>query len=428
MNKSFTIFEFGMNDSCLSIVDDKSDSENVITDFEYRKIQNFESTLGINLFKTKGHRRLIAQQYVGIFHIGNITIEILPKIEGLTANSIRKNLIAMLAKTRKLDIKDADLARLNVENLNLLEVLIRIYCEKFFAEAKKGLIHSYEKRQENLNYVKGKVLPLLNIRKNFINKERTFSEYEEFETNNLLNKSFKSTLKFISNFSKDNQNRIKLRELIFALSDVDEIHVNAINWDGVNFDRRTKRYEMLFNLSRIFVQKKTTNISLGASLGFSLIFDMNELFEEYIGQESRSIYQNVQLQGPKKYLLTDTSNQKGVFITKPDIVITDNGTRTIVDTKWKLLDPTKNNSNIGQQDIYQMLSYAVNYSSENVILLYPFQSNLSNTGIYKSYIVNNLDRETNIHVASVAIDDLSTVKSQLKGIFNKFYLKQTTVT
>jgi len=430
MSKTITIYEFGLNESFISLKDSFCSETKTISELDYKRIFEFEKKQGISVLKFSEQKKLIAQQYVGVLKIGDNSIEILPKIEGLdTEDTIRKNLISMLAVTKKLDIKDSELAKLGVQNLNLLEILIRLFCDRFFEQMKKGFIHNYEYRQENLNYIKGKILPNLNIRKNYLSSEKTFCEYDEFHIDTPLNRTFKTTIQFLLKNTKDNKNRVKLRELAFALDDVSNIAPEEIEWNRIHFDRQTKRYEILFNLARLFLNKKTNNVSSGDTLGFALVFDMNELFEEYIGIQASSIagkqsdfnkfFKSVKLQSPMKPLLLDQSNNKGMFVTKPDITITNFvDENIIIDTKWKIIDPEKNKSNISQQDIYQMLAYSINYSSKDVFLLYPYQSNLSQNGLYKTYKVNSAESKTNIHIASIALNDLSLVRQQLNEILS----------
>ena len=74
-----------------------------------------------------------------------------------------------------------------------------------------------------------------------------------------------------------------------------------------------------------------------------------------------------------------------LFGLKPDIVIDD---KIVVDTKWKELDPNKNNYGVSGADVYQMLAYSRAYRAKRLILLYPWHAGLNEkSGIYKRWLV-----------------------------------------
>lgn len=82
------------------------------------------------LFRHANRTTLKAQQFVGVMQLGTDVVEVIPKIDGLDDRSARINLFRMLARTRRLAIHEADLARLAVQNLNILEIFIRLFCDK----------------------------------------------------------------------------------------------------------------------------------------------------------------------------------------------------------------------------------------------------------------------------------------------------------
>ena len=92
----------------------------------------------------------------------------------------------------------------------------------------------------------------------------------------------------------------------------------------------------------------------GLSEGFSLLFPMNDLFEEYIGRCLKVALspRDVQLQHKAHFAIKAPERR---FQLRPDIVIDGN---IIVDTKWKQLDTGKQNFGVQQADIYQLLAYA----------------------------------------------------------------------
>lgn len=103
------------------------------------------------------------------------------------------------------------------------------------------------------------------------------------------------------------------------------------------------------------------DVTGGRHEGFSLFFDMNVLFEEYIGRTVQRVMRDsgvtVSLQGKggnQRYVARD-SKGNGAFAMKPDIVgVREGGYEWILDTKWKMLSQDEWREGVAQSDLYQM--------------------------------------------------------------------------
>ena len=150
------------------------------------------------------------------------------------------------------------------------------------------------------------------------------------------------------------------------------------DFSKVVIDRNTKDYEMLIRWSRVFLLNKSFTTFSGGHNARALLFPMEQVFEAYVAQQLKKVLLDldwdVSIQD-KGYYLFDSPRQ---FALRPDIVITrENGTRIILDTKWKrLVDVPRINYGISQTDMYQMYAYAkkyetLDYGTPEVWLLYP---------------------------------------------------------
>jgi 5-methylcytosine-specific restriction enzyme subunit McrC len=181
----------------------------------------------------------------------------------------------------------------------------------------------------------------------------------------------------------------------------------------------------LLSMARLILQNRTQDVIAGNLDGFSLLFDMNELFEEYIGEVARTALTpkgwQVVLQGPSHALLQDTGTGAGVFQTKPDITgLRDGKPAWIIDTKWKRLNEDERNQGIAQADVYQMLGYAHRYEVRDVVLLYPHQAGIDGeAGLRRRFRIlggGAAKGKQHIHVASVDLRDLRAVPDQLRSL------------
>lgn len=120
---------------------------------------------------------------------------------------------------------------------------------------------------------------------------------------------------------------------------------------------------------------------------FTLLFDMNELFEEFIfkvlQRNESSLGIKVQAQKHKRLVNAERDFLSGgewktrsLFATFTDISVTpDNGRSFIIDTKYKIIHSEKNHYGISNQDAYQVLAYRqihkIDAVEPSVALLYP---------------------------------------------------------
>ncbi|MEO1928080.1 MAG: hypothetical protein ABGX26_05270, partial [Nautiliaceae bacterium] len=98
----------------------------------------------------------------------------------------------------------------------------------------------------------------------------------------------------------------------------------------------------------------------GESISFAILFDMNKLFESFVGSCFKKYSKEVKLQH-KKFHLFDIEKKYGLI---PDIVVENK----IFDTKWKII---KSLEDISGSDFYQMFAYAKKYDSKEVTLIFP---------------------------------------------------------
>ena len=117
----------------------------------------------------------------------------------------------------------------------------------------------------------------------------------------------------------------------------------------------------------------------GESLGVSLLFPMEKLFESYV---TRVLHK--QMAGgfalrpqPRQYSLAKHQNAS-MFQLEPDLLVhSPTGPVTVLDCKWKRIDQSqsdgKSKYGIQQSDMYQMLAYGCTYmqGKGEMYLVYP---------------------------------------------------------
>lgn len=324
---------------------------------------------------------LRAGQVVGVLATPGVNLEILPKIDAENNEGIRKSLIRMLALTRDLPIADHELAQLGIQHENLLEILIRIFADRLLDAVRRGLPHRYLRHEDELPRLRGKLNVQRQFTRNAVRPDRLACVFDEFSANTPLNRVLKAAVVRLLALSKSSANTRKLGELLSRFDAVGESA--APLRERVALDRTNQRYHQLYSLAKLILAQDWQNTTTGRSEGFSLLFPMNDLFEEYIGRCLKIAlpHRSVELQERPHHAIQGPIPR---FRLQPDIVVDG---KIIIDTKWKELGTHKMHFGVKQADIYQLLAYARAYSAERVTLLYPWHKHLDqpHAGMYQQW-------------------------------------------
>jgi len=378
---------------------DSSNKSNFISETTFEELERFvldnEETSQYLKITTKRPfgKVLQAQNYVGIIQTKDgTTIEILPKITSLSDDKkdevkVKNILLNMLKTLRKSPFKNLKMANLKKERTPLLEIFITMFLDELTKLIKKGIKSDYITKEENLKFLKGKLQISQQIKYNSIHKERFHVEYQEFISDRIENRLIKTTLEFLYKKSKLNSNKKRIREFIFVFDEIGISHNIKIDFDKVKVNRQMKDYEQVLLWAKTFLLGNSFSPYKGKDVAFALLFDMNMLFESYVGKYLKKYSINVKLQDSIHHLAYLEGN--GKFKLKPDIVIENDKQIIIADTKWKLLSEDKTHQGINQSDMYQLFAYGTKYKECNdMYLIYPKDSILDGNS-YKYFQDNN---------------------------------------
>ncbi|SBV31863.1 conserved protein of unknown function [uncultured Sphingopyxis sp.] len=375
-----------------------------------------------------GRSALRAGQVVGVIAATNCTLEILPKIdvaaggEAATQGQIRQKLVHLLAVAMDIDIDGGTLTTLGWQQDNLLEILIRLFSLKLIDALRQGMPRHYIEREEDMATLRGRLDVTRQFTRLAANPARLACRFDELSPDIAINRIMRAAVDRLRRISQSADNQRRLAELAFAYADITPVPRQALRWDAVRLDRTNARWKDLLALARLILGERFQTSSMGEQTGFSLLFEMNTLFEEYIGRMLRRALAgsglSVHLQGGRLYCLEAADDGRRTFQTRPDILIKRGGEVVhIVDTKWKRIasridDPKQG---VSQADVYQMMAYGQLYGCGALTLLYPHHDALrSLPGTLSRHRVGRTAQR--LHLASVDIADHKSVTGQLRAL------------
>ena len=363
----------------------------------FEELEEIAQTTEFLAYSKKGV--LKSQNYVGLIQTkSGFVLEILPKVSAGndTYEESKIILIEMIKTLKNHPFKKLSTANLKTEKMSLLEIFISFFLNELDVLIKKGIKRDYISIQDNQKFLKGKLLINEHIKKNLVHKERFFVEYDEYIEDILENRVIKTTLKKLNKLSKNFENQRRIREFMFVFDGVGEIK-SLPELKKIHIDRSKKYYESVIEICKVFLDKKSFTPYKGENISFAILFDMNKLFESFVGYWFKKHCDNVKLQH-KKYYLFDVDKK---YRLTPDIVIENK----IFDTKWKIIESL---DDILGNDFYQMFAYSQKYNSKEVTLIFPRVYNIEE----KEF---GFDEEYKLKVRFI---DLKNCEKEVKRIIN----------
>jgi 5-methylcytosine-specific restriction enzyme subunit McrC len=350
----------------------KAVEANTFKELESFVLKNSSDTVQfLKIGQNKHHKFIQAQNYVGVIQTKDgTTIEILPKISNIEGTEKEKEakakeiLIRMLKTLKKSPFKNFNMAHLKSSKMPLLEIFITMFLEELANLIRKGIKSDYISLEDNLKFLKGKLKIAEQIKKNSIHKERFYVEYQEFMSDRVENRLIKTTLQYLYKKSHSNKNQQRIREFLFVFDEISLCKDIKNDFLHVKPNRQMKDYEQVLLWCKTFLLENSFSPYKGNDVAFALLFDMNLLFENYVGAYLKKKGLHVSLQDRGKHLVEEPKK----FALKPDIVLTHKDRVIIADTKWKTIHEEKD---ISQSDMYQLFAYGKKYANKRLYLIYP---------------------------------------------------------
>ena len=359
-------------------------------------------------FQSRKEQVLKAGQVVGILAIPRRTLEILPKIDG-DDGDVRRALIHMLAVARGLRVADGELADLHTQRHDLLEILIGLFAGRLLAAVRRGLPRRYVEYEDDLRLLRGRLDVTRQVTHLAFRPDLLACRFDELSEDTPLNRVLKAAVTRLARIARSASNARRLADLAARFGSVGA--TAAPLREPVRLDRTNTAFHDLYRLARLFLEGDWQSTTGGGSAGFTLLFPMNDLFEEFIGQRLKNALSSeyeVRLQDSKHSALRDACG-KPIFELKPDVVMERRigGKPIVLDTKWKHLTPRaprcERTWGVTPSDVYQMLAYAQAYDAERTVLLYPWHEKLrpEPPGINRAWTVPGTGRRLDVAAVDV---------------------------
>lgn len=342
-------------------------------------------------------------EYVGVIRVGQLTIEVLPKIDrNGAAGDWKRILINMLRTVGVFEVAASSEALLNIKSNSILDIYISLFLTELQSIFHKGLIKRYRKMEENLPALKGSLVFSKHVTRNIVHQERFFVKHSVYDVMHPLNRVFFKCLKLVRkiNTSADLQSRVS--SLLISFPEMEDIYVDDSWFSNFKFTRKTEPCRRALNIARMLLMNYHPDINQGGNHVLALMFDMNLLWETFVLASLKKNKLGYSISGQQFKPYWHLVGRRPVNL-KPDILLSDGKVNYVVDTKWKILKKGKPDFD----DLQQMYAYTKYFNSTHTLLCYPgdfdhqiegnFYHESSKTDAYPcSTIMIGLDPKVNI--------------------------------
>lgn len=319
------------------------------------------------------HNGVKFKQFVGVLCVGDLTIEVLPKTDKGKSDYKywRDNLISMLSKVYKLEVKSPSSANQKIKtNSAILDVFIKRFLDEADALLNRGLVKCYHKEDGNRNSMKGKLLVNQQLQRNCVHKERFYVRYITYDYEHVMNRILRQALVVVPQVTQ-NQNLFgRASSLLFAFPKLQEIAVDAEMFEKLQFDRKTEDYRDAIALAKLLLLHFVPHGINGKEDVLALMFDMDKLWEEYVFVMLRRLLRNdFNVKDQERHLFWTSSSGNDTKQIRPDIVVRRNNSNDtfVLDTKWKC----PNDGKPSDGDLHQMFVYQQLFQAKKVAMIYP---------------------------------------------------------
>lgn len=354
--------------------------------FNWLLDRNFElENNGKPIVQIESRSRLQLKNYVGVVETPcGTVIEILPKHidEADTTESARHLLIKMIAGALNLPTKEYGPTQISTFKASLHEWVIRQFLDAVNRIVKRGVRREYKRVEEEEKFLRGQLISSRQLKQPPHRLHLFHVSYDVFSNDCPENRLIRSCLDRVLKVTRVFENMRLARELSFYFHEVP--HSTSIDLDFRQWIKRrlTAHYAPARPWCSLILEELNPISVAGKWRGLSLLFPMERLFESYVTSRlkqkllprSRLVAQSTQ-----QYLCEH--KEKPLFQLRPDIIISLDDKRWVLDAKWKILDgglaDSKNKYGLKQSDFYQLFAYGQRYldGEGELFLIYPKNNN-----------------------------------------------------
>lgn len=359
---------------------------------EEKICEQLESDYKIQLSQMANGIKISADWCVGAREFENFVLYVGPKFVQL------ENLGRMIDFSYKLETDQSDdEIRFNSDIDQPLEFVINSFVQTCRTLIKKGLHRSYELFNDDVSFLRGKLI-LKNQIKNDLKFNMKFNcEYDEFTSNNLENQIILYTLKMCKLLTKFPQRKLHIQKLIHQIdSQIEDKQISINDFKKIQYTKLNSRYKKPHELAKLIIKNIGIKNLKYQKTRFIVPFfvPMPKLFEKFVENLFSNYHQmGMVVEGKQRFQAwyrDGNPESDGVII--PDILLyKDSEIYAILDAKYM--------KDIKEHEKYQIAFYLNHLKKSIGCAVLPYEE-------IPDYNLTVPDQNIEIKVKHIHIDNI----------------------
>jgi len=136
----------------------------------------------------------------------------------------------MLAVALDLKVDFGAITELAWQRETLLEILIRLFCEKLTEAVRRGMPRRYLEEEDDLPSLRGRLNVARQFTRHAVNASRLACRFDVLSADTPLNQIMRAAITHLSWTSRSSTNQQRLRELSFVYADIADVPPVALRW------------------------------------------------------------------------------------------------------------------------------------------------------------------------------------------------------
>jgi 5-methylcytosine-specific restriction enzyme subunit McrC len=337
------------------------------------------SSRGARLVQVEGRRRLRLDNYVGVIETPcGTSVEIVPKHHGENDDlaSCRALLRKLIVAQLEITPREVGPAAIQKFHAPLTEWVMQRFLHELETLLRRGLRFDYQRIDEELSFLRGQLDLNAQLRQPPGRDHRFHVRHDVFSSDRPENRLLRAALERVRRATQDPDRWRRVQELGLRLAEVRPSSAIQHDFRAWGSDRLMALYQPIKPWCELVLQQQMPLALTGEQKGLSLLFPMEKLFERFVARWLRQyVRADLEIRAPASSEWLCRHQQSPVFQLEPDILISGEGERWVLDTKWKLLDASDRTDKYGlvQADLYQVFAYGQKYMHGigRMALIYP---------------------------------------------------------
>lgn len=389
---------------------DKGDKKLTPLQFEGLKLYHGE---GVPYYRLV-YNGIQFNEHVGVIQVGDTVIEVLPKADSSDTDEAkwREILIDMLRAIGTFQVSATSSTKLKIKPNSILDLYFKLFVEEVEYLLHTGLIKKYRKNEGNVPALKGSLVFNKHIQVNLVHCERFYVRHSVYDIHHLIHCILYKAINLLKQINTNLDLNSRIGSLLLNFPEMSDIKVAETVFNRIVYNRKTNGYKKAIEIAKLLLLNYHPDVSTGRNHVLALMFDMNNLWEQfvYVSLRKHKIAGSVITPQSEKHFWKPEKGMRQKM--KPDIWVKLNGTNYVLDTKWKNL----NGRNPSPEDLRQLFVYNEYYDAKRVALVYP-----GNTSIRKgNYLDAKTQSITDKECSVICLDVNRNVKQWQEEIAKKF--------